>query len=128
VGRDRPREHARVLGIAELELAHDLCECVDEAVRDLAMHEHALGAGAALPRREVAADDDLVDCLAHGRVLEDDRDILAAHLERDEQLRPIDARFEDAATDGPAAREAQTAQMWRRDHRCTDRRRCRRRH
>jgi hypothetical protein len=84
------------------------------------VHEHALGARAALAGRQVRAHDDLVDRLADRGVLEHDAHVLAAHLERDEQLGPIEPGLEDAAADRPAPREAQAADLGRRDHRRTD--------
>ncbi len=103
---ERSREHAGILGRAELQFAHATRERIDEAVGDLAMHEHALGAGAALPGAEVAADGHFMNCLAKGAVVEHDAHVLAAHLERDQQLRAIGRRFENALADGPAAGEA----------------------
>ena len=107
-----PANTRRVLGIAEPQLAHAPCASASmNAVGDLAMDEHALGAGAALARRQVAADGDLVHGLAQRRVVEDDAGVLAAHLERDQQLGPIERGLEDAAADRPAAGEAQAAQL-----------------
>ena len=84
------------------------------------MHEHALGAGAALAGAKIAAERDLVHGLAQRRVVEHDARVLAAHLERDEQLGPIDRGLEDLVADRPAAREAQPAEQRLGDHRGTD--------
>ncbi|MCX5741074.1 MAG: hypothetical protein NT062_01090, partial [Proteobacteria bacterium] len=117
---ERPREHARILGRTERQLARHRAQRVDEPVGDLPVHEHALGAGAALPRAEVRPHADLVDRLAEGRVVEDHAGVLATHLERDEQLGAIERTLEDLAPDVPRAGEAEAAQLRRRDERRAD--------
>ncbi len=59
------------------------------------------------PALRVAADRDLVDRLAQRAVVEHDARVLAAHLERDQQLGAIERGLEDPAADRPAPGEAQ---------------------
>jgi hypothetical protein len=117
---DRAGEHRRILGAAERQLARAAGERVDEPVRDRAVDEHAIGAGAALARRQVAADHDLVHGLAERGVVEHDAGVLAAHLERDQELGPVDGGLEDPPADPPAAGEAQPAQRELVDERGAD--------
>jgi hypothetical protein len=65
------------------------------------------GGGATLTGRQVAADQDLVSGLADAGVVEDDRRVLAAHLEGDQEFGPIEGGLLDAAADRVAAGEAQ---------------------
>jgi hypothetical protein len=87
----------------------------------LRLHQHAIGGGAALPGRQVAADQDLVGGLAERWRRQDDTRVLAAHLERDQELGAIERRLLDAAADRVAAGEAQALDPAVGDQRRADR-------
>ncbi len=106
-GGDGPGEAGGVVGVTEVQRGRGLAERVEERPGDRAMHQHAIGGGAPLARRQVTTDQDLVGGLADAGVVEDDRGVLAAHLEGEQELGAIERGLLDAAADRVAAGEAQ---------------------